>query len=312
MQIRIAENHKLRVKVIVTQLCLTLCNPMDWLYSSWNSPGQNTGVGSLSLLQGIFSTQGQTQVSCIAGGFFTSWAIREAQAQGETPLFFSNIVVSGLGVCLNMPERFPGCKMNKRMCAPSLNHVQLFCYPMDCSPPDLPVHGISQARVLKWVAIYFSNGSSQPRDWTCVSCFGRQILYHWTTREALNKCIVTTYYFSEMQWELASPLYKRSTIIQQMFINCFFYDSLSTESTVASKVLENLCPQRAEILVKGNRRYMSNAWDRIQSSKRHELIYKTVTDSQMYRIGFWFPREMGEWEEMNWEFEVSRCKLGYI
>ena len=38
------------------------------LYSPWNSPGQNTGVGSLSLLQGIFPTQ----VSCIVGGFFTA------------------------------------------------------------------------------------------------------------------------------------------------------------------------------------------------------------------------------------------------
>ena len=87
------------------------------LYSPWNSPGQNTGVGSLSLLQGIFPTQGlnpgllhcrwilyqlspqgspgilewvaypfsstsswlrnQTRVSCIAGIFFTNWAIRE-------------------------------------------------------------------------------------------------------------------------------------------------------------------------------------------------------------------------------------------
>ena len=36
---------------------LTLCNPMDYT-SPWNSPGQNTGVGSLSLLQGIFLTQG--------------------------------------------------------------------------------------------------------------------------------------------------------------------------------------------------------------------------------------------------------------
>ena len=45
------------------------------LYSPGNSPGQNTGVGSLSLLQGIFPTQ----VSCIAGGFFTSQATREAQ-----------------------------------------------------------------------------------------------------------------------------------------------------------------------------------------------------------------------------------------
>ena len=42
------------MKVKVAQSCLTLCDPMD---CPWNSPGQNTGVGSLSLLQGIFLTQ---------------------------------------------------------------------------------------------------------------------------------------------------------------------------------------------------------------------------------------------------------------
>ena len=40
----------------VAQSCPTICDPMDC--SPWNSPGQNTGVCSLSLLQGIFSTQG--------------------------------------------------------------------------------------------------------------------------------------------------------------------------------------------------------------------------------------------------------------
>ena len=44
------------------------------LYSPWNFPGQNTGVRSLSILQGIFPTQGSNQVSHIGGGFFTSWA----------------------------------------------------------------------------------------------------------------------------------------------------------------------------------------------------------------------------------------------
>ena len=44
------------MKVKVTQSCLTLCDPMDC--SPWKSPGQNTGVGSVSLLQGIFPTQG--------------------------------------------------------------------------------------------------------------------------------------------------------------------------------------------------------------------------------------------------------------
>ena len=47
---------KWKVKVKVTQLCLTLCYPMG--YSPWNSPGQTTEVGSLFLLQGIFPNQG--------------------------------------------------------------------------------------------------------------------------------------------------------------------------------------------------------------------------------------------------------------
>ena len=106
-------------QVKVVQLCLTLCNPMDYIYCfSWKALVQNAGVGSLSLLQGIFPTQGSnpsrpyrrrilyqlshkgsprilewvvypfssrssqprnpTAVSCIAGGVFSNWAIREA------------------------------------------------------------------------------------------------------------------------------------------------------------------------------------------------------------------------------------------
>ena len=49
------------------------------LWSPWNSPGQNIRAGSLSLLQGIFQHRDRTQVSRIAGEFFTSWATREAQ-----------------------------------------------------------------------------------------------------------------------------------------------------------------------------------------------------------------------------------------
>ena len=53
--------------------------------------------------------------------------------------------------------------------------------PMDCSLPVFSVHGIILAGILEWVAIFFSRGSSQPRDWTCISCIGRQILYHCVT-----------------------------------------------------------------------------------------------------------------------------------
>ena len=43
------------------------------------------------------------------------------------------------------------------------------CNAMDCNPPGSSVHGILQARILEWVAIPFSRGSSWPRDWTQVS-----------------------------------------------------------------------------------------------------------------------------------------------
>ena len=43
------------------------------------------------------------------------------------------------------------------------------CNPMDCSPPGSSVYGDFQARTLKWVAIFFSKGSLQPRDQTHVS-----------------------------------------------------------------------------------------------------------------------------------------------
>ena len=43
-----------------------------------------------------------------------------------------------------------------------------FCDLMDCSPPSFSVHGILQARILEWVVMPFSRGSSQPRDQTCV------------------------------------------------------------------------------------------------------------------------------------------------
>ena len=44
------------------------------------------------------------------------------------------------------------------------------CNPMDCRPPGSSVSGVLQARILKWVAIPFSRGSSQLRDQTGVSC----------------------------------------------------------------------------------------------------------------------------------------------
>ena len=108
------------------------------LYCSWNSPGQNAGLVCLFLLQGIFATQGSnpglphcrlilyqlshkgsprilewitypfssrsswpgnwTGVSCIAGGFFTNWAIRDMQLSNICSLIIKNTHVSTLSI----------------------------------------------------------------------------------------------------------------------------------------------------------------------------------------------------------------------
>ena len=149
----------LRVK---SESCSVMSNSLQphGLYSKWNSPGQNTGAGSLSLLQGIFPIQGSnpglphcrqilyqlshqgsprilewvaypfssrssrprnwTGVSCIAGGFFPNWAIREAWKWK------------------------------------SLSHVQLFETPWTIQSMEF------SRSLLEWAAFPFSRGFSQP------------------------------------------------------------------------------------------------------------------------------------------------------
>ena len=65
--------------------------------------------------------------------------------------------------------------------AKSLQSCPALCDPMDCGSPGFAVHGILQARIVEWVAMPSSRGSSQPRDQThisYVSCIGMQVLYH--------------------------------------------------------------------------------------------------------------------------------------
>ena len=123
------------------------------LYSPWNSTGQNTGEDSLSLLQGIFPTQGlipgllhcrriiyqlshkgsprilewvaypissrsswprdQTGVSCIAGGFFTNWAMRQAPSKGSVK--FSSVPQSCPTLCDSMNHSMPGLLVHHQL-----------------------------------------------------------------------------------------------------------------------------------------------------------------------------------------------------
>ena len=83
--------------------------------------------------------------------------------------------------------------LGQQSIAPSPQHVTIktvaqscptLCDPMDCSSPGSSVHEIFPAKILEWVAISFSRGSSQPRDWTRDSCTAGRFFTDWATREA--------------------------------------------------------------------------------------------------------------------------------
>ena len=86
------------------------------------------------------------------------------------------------------PKSTPDCDC----CCLVVQLCLTLCDPMHCNPPEYSVHGILQARILGWVAISFSRGSSQPTHRTWVSCIGRRILYHWATRKVRWKKLWTS------------------------------------------------------------------------------------------------------------------------
>ena len=98
------------------------------------------------------------------------------------------------------------------------------CDPLDCSLSGFSVHGISQARLLEWVAIPFSRGSSRPRDGTRVSWvtfIGRRILYHWATRKPCY------YYVHGHAWlhSCVSPFVTPWTVVHQIPLSMGFFQA---------------------------------------------------------------------------------------
>ena len=122
------------------------------LYSPWNSLGQNTGVGSLSLLQGIFPIQGSSpglpyckqilyQLSHKGSPRILEWIAHSFSSRSSQPR--NQTGISGIAAAA--------------AAAKSLQSCLILCNPIDGKPPGSPVPGILQARILEWVAISFSN-----------------------------------------------------------------------------------------------------------------------------------------------------------
>ena len=113
-------------------------------------------------------------------------------------------------------ENIGKLKCNFQDCIKELVHLQsacLFshvwlCNPIDHSLPGFSVHGISQVRVLEWIAISYSGASSRSRDRTPNSCIGRWILYQWATRKSLYMCQVLLGFI----WIISGPQFTRDTV----------------------------------------------------------------------------------------------------
>ena len=92
---------------------------------------------------------------------------------------------------------------------------------MDCSSPGSSVHGILQARILEWVTISFSKGSSQPRDQTLVPCIAGRFFTVWATREA------TTNF--QKEWMVFSLYLNSIFLVSQLILLttvCLYYNIL--------------------------------------------------------------------------------------
>ena len=99
------------------------------------------------------------------------------------------------------PEPHSSCSiftLYRSKCVLVIQLCPTLCNPMDCSPPGSSVHEIFQASILEWVAISF-RGSSQPRDWTQVSCTAGGFFTDWATRVRTLKMRSIL-----LMWDLAS------------------------------------------------------------------------------------------------------------
>ena len=131
----------------------------------------------------------------------SKWELTHLKGQGNSNTVCSYLEWHCLLIQTNVPE-LGKSGMCVCVCAQSCPTP---LDPTDCSPPGSSVHGILLARILKWVAISYSRGSSQPKDQTRVSGIswvGKWVLYHCITWGALVSRDMVSKLWSQPAWEV--------------------------------------------------------------------------------------------------------------
>ena len=163
----------------------------------WNS---STGIPSppLALFVVMLPKAHLTSHSRMSG---SRWVIIPSWLSGLC-VFLKNTLEMFKKLYINIVEFYVKVKVTQ-LC-PTL------CHPTDCSPPGSSVQGIHQARILEWVPIPFSRGSSWPKDRTQVSCTAGRFftvwliwlkswLLQWPIRNSIISCCI---YFRRCAWSL--------------------------------------------------------------------------------------------------------------
>ena len=148
------------MKVSVTQLCPTLCDPIDCSPRSSSVMGFSrqeywSGLpfpSPKSIFMKIHYSRAR------ANTYNGKWnkKRRPRSSKRNKPKSY----------CLKSMRRLENYETKKGVKVLVAQSCPTICDPMDCSPPGSSVHGIFQARILEWIAISFSRGSSRPRDGT--------------------------------------------------------------------------------------------------------------------------------------------------
>ena len=120
------------------------------------------------------------------------WSINLYHSQIALPAVFQAFYFQGMGGPCVYRSVWVITFAWKKSESEVIQSCPTLCDHLDCSLPGSSVHGILQARILEWVVVSFSRGSSQPRDWTQLSWIVGRCFTIWATREGLVLLLQTS------------------------------------------------------------------------------------------------------------------------
>ena len=147
------------------------------------------------------------------------------------------------------------------VCVLNWSVVHDFCDPIDCSLPGFSLHGILQARILEWVAISFSRGSSQPKNQTEFSCIAGRFFTDWTMREATR---IITDYFEQLYGNNMDNLEEMDRFLEQFNLPWLNREEIEImnnpiTSTEIEAVIKKISPKKQKPKARWlHRRILSN------------------------------------------------------